>query len=287
MKVLELNVLLLVKAALLGIVEGLTEFLPISSTGHLIVASSLLRFDSHATHVFEITIQAGAMLAVVWHYRMRLAATLTGWRSDPARRQFVLNLLLAFLPAAVLGLLFGSFIKTYLFTPTSVAAAFVLGGVIILVVERRQRQPRTSESDRARICSVDQLSARDALRIGILQCAALVPGTSRSGATIIGSMFLGLPRQVATEFSFYLGIPTLFAAAGYSLWQHRDALRADEAPLLFVGTAVAFVSALACIRWLIRYVSTHDFTAFGWYRIAFGSLILLTSAGEWISWPAG
>mgnify|MGYP001047530401 FL=1 len=281
-----MDLLLLAKAALLGIVEGVTEFLPISSTGHLILASSLLRFDNHAAQVFGITIQAGAMLAVVWHYRARLAATALGLTSDPLRRQFAFNLLLAFLPAAILGLLFGSFIKDSLFNPTSVAVAFVLGGLIILMVERSQRQGLARAADRLEIRTVDDLTPRDAFRIGLVQCAALVPGTSRSGATIIGSMLLGLPRQVATEFSFYLGIPTLFAAAGYSLWQHRDSMRAEDIPLFFTGTGVAFFSALACIRWLIRYVSTHTFSPFGWYRIAFGALILVTSSMGWVSWPA-
>lgn len=280
-----MDLLLLAKAAVLGIVEGLTEFLPISSTGHLILASSLLRFDHGSVHVFEITIQAGAMLAVIWHYRTRLAATAFGLTSDPARRRFALNLLLAFVPTAVLGLLFGSFIKAHLFNPTAVAVAFMLGGVVILVVERSQRPSLQVEPQRPGIRTVDDLRARDALRVGLVQCAALVPGTSRSGATIIGSMLLGLPRQVATEFSFYLGIPTLFAAAGYSMWRHRDALRAEDFPMFITGTVVAFFSALACIRWLIRYVSTHDFSPFGWYRIAFGALILLTSGTGWISWP--
>lgn len=280
-----MDLMLLAKAIALGIVEGLTEFLPISSTGHLILASSLLRFDHHAAQVFEITIQAGAMLAVVWHYRAPLAATAFGLTSDPARRRLALNLLVAFVPAAVLGLLFGSFIKGHLFNPTTVAIAFVLGGVVILLVERSQRRRPRGTSRRADIGTVDDLTPRDALRIGLVQCAALIPGTSRSGATIIGSMLLGLPRQVATEFSFYLGIPTLFAAAAYSTWQHRHALRLDDVPLFATGTMVAFVSALTCIRWLIRYVSTHDFSPFGWYRIAFGALISLSSAAGWMSWP--
>lgn len=280
-----LDLLLLVKAALLGIVEGLTEFLPVSSTGHLILASSLLRFDHHAVQVFEITIQAGAMLAVIWHYRMRLAATALGLASDPVRRRFAFNLLLAFVPAALLGLTFGSLIKSHLFNPIAVAVAFVAGGVVILLVERSQRRRVPRAVRRTDIRTVDDLTPRDALRIGFVQCAALVPGTSRSGATIIGSMLLGLPRQVATEFSFFLGIPTLFAAAGYSIWQHHDAMRAEDVPLFVAGTVVAFFSALACIRWLIRYVSTHDFSPFGWYRIAFGALILLTSATGWVAWP--
>lgn len=283
---LHVDFLLLAKAALLGIVEGLTEFLPVSSTGHLILASSLLRFDHHALQVFEITIQAGAMFAVIWHYRATLTATAFGLTSDPVRRQFALNLLLAFVPAAVFGLLFGSLIKGYLFNPTVVAVAFVAGGVLILLVERSQRRRAPSAARRAHIRTVDDLTPGDALRIGLVQCAALIPGTSRSGATIIGSMLLGVPRHVATEFSFFLGIPTLFAAAAYSMWQHHDAMQADDVPLFVTGTAVAFFSALACIRWLIRYVSTHDFSPFGWYRIAFGALILVTSTTGWVAWPA-
>lgn len=281
-----MDLLLLAKATLLGIVEGLTEFLPISSTGHLILASSLLHFDHRAAQVFEITIQAGAMLAVIWHFRARLAATVFGLSFDPVRRRFALNLLLAFLPVAFMGLFVGSFIKEHLFNPVAVAFAFLLGGAIILVVERSQRLRGLRGPQRSGLLTVDDLTARDALRIGLVQCAALVPGTSRSGATIIGSMLLGVPRQVATEFSFYLGIPTLFAAAGYSMWHHSGELRAEDASLFAVGTLVAFVSALVCIRWLIRYVSTHDFTFFGWYRIAFGVVILSTYSAGWISWPS-
>lgn len=280
-----LDFLLLIKAAVLGIVEGLTEFLPISSTGHLILASSLLNFDSHAATVFEITIQAGAMMAVVWHYRQRLAATLAHFGTDPARRRFAAHLLIAFLPAAIVGLLVGSFVKAKLFHPIPVAVAFVVGGLIILWVERRHRMLRPS-TQTSRVQTVDDLTAGDALRIGLLQCAALIPGTSRSGATIIGSMLFGLPRTVATEFSFYLGIPTLFAASGYSLWQQRHALDAADLPVFGVGLALAFVSALICIRWLIRYVSTHDFSVFGWYRIVFGGFILGSSMLGWIAWPA-
>lgn len=281
-----MDLLLLAKAALMGVVEGLTEFLPISSTGHLILASSLLRFDHHSVKVFEITIQAGAMFAVVWHYRVKLAATVTGLTSDPLGRRFALNVVLAFVPAAVFGLVFGSVIKLHLFNAQVVAVAFIAGGVLILFVERSNRQRGSSAQQRVEIRSVDDLTAKDALRIGLVQCAALIPGTSRSGATIIGSMLLGVPRHVATEFSFFLGIPTLFAAAGYSLWQHREALRVEDVPLFATGTVVAFFSALTCIRWLIRYVSSHDFSPFGWYRIAFGTLILLTSATGWMAWPA-
>jgi undecaprenyl-diphosphatase len=281
-----LDIPLLIKAAVLGVVEGLTEFLPISSTGHLILASSLLSFDNHAATVFEITIQVGAILAVVWHYRQRLAATVTDFGTDAVRRRFALNLLIAFLPAAVMGLLVGSFVKARLFHPIPVAIAFVAGGLVILWVERRHGSNRSPKAVSTRVQTIDDLTVIDALRIGLVQCAALVPGTSRSGATIIGSMLFGLPRTVATEFSFYLGIPTLFAAAGYSLWQQRHELESADLPMFVTGLVMAFVSALVCIRWLIRYVSTHDFRAFGWYRIVFGGFILTTSALGWLSWPA-
>ena len=280
-----MDLMLLGKAIVLGIVEGLTEFLPISSTGHLILASSLLRFDHHAAQVFEITIQSGAMLAVVWHYRAQLTATALGLTTDPARRRFALNLLVAFVPAAVFGLLFGSLIKGHLFNPTTVAVTFVLGGVVILLVERSQRKRRPGATETPDKGTRGDQTPRDPQRNGLVQSAAVITPATRSGATIIGSMLLGLPRQVATEFSFYLGIPTLFAAAAYSTWQHRDELRIEDVPLFAMGTVVAFISALACIRWLIRYVSTHDFSPLGWYRIAFGALILLSSASGWKSWP--
>lgn len=266
----------------MGLVEGLTEFLPISSTGHLILAGSLLDFGGPNVQVFEITVQSGAILAVIWEYRERLIGTVNGIARDPTGQRFARNLLISFLPAAFAGLLLGSLIKAALFRPIPVAAAFIAGGFIILWVERRW----TSSVDAPpfRIRSVDEITAPDALKIGLMQCLALIPGTSRSGATIIGSMFLGLSRPAATEYSFYLGIPTLLAAAAYSLWLQRAALSAADLPVFAVGLAFAFASALLCIRWLIRYVSTHDFSPFGWYRIAFGAFILLTSAAGWISW---
>ncbi len=282
--------LLLLKAAVMGVVEGLTEFLPISSTGHLILAASLLDFTGANVKVFEIAIQTGAMCAVIWEYRVRLGATVRGLGHDPVARRFALNVLIAFVPAVVFGLLLGSAIKANLFHPVPVATAFVVGGLIILWVERRHKRAfgeRDLEGQRhARVQTVDDMTVLDALKVGLVQCAALIPGTSRSGATIIGAMIFGFSRKAATEFSFYLGIPTLMGAGAYSVWKERAALSAADAPMFAVGLVFAFASALLCIRWLIRYVSTHDFTLFAWYRIVFGALVLLTAWGGWVDWKA-
>jgi len=278
------------KAALMGIVEGLTEFLPISSTGHLILAGSLLDLTGETVKVFEIAIQTGAMLAVIWEYRQRLAATVTGLATEPAARRFALNVLVAFIPAAVLGLLLGKVVKEHLFHPVPVAMAFIVGGLIILWVERRHRGQfggRDLEGTRrARVESVDQMSGLDALKVGLVQCLALIPGTSRSGATIIGSMMFGFSRKCATEFSFFLGIPTLMGAGAYSVWKQRDLLQWSDLPMFAVGTVFAFFSAWLCIRWLIRYVSTHDFTVFAWYRIVFGLVVLATAYTGAVEWRA-
>jgi undecaprenyl-diphosphatase len=280
--------LTLLKAAVMGIVEGLTEFLPISSTGHLILAASLLDFTGDKVKVFEIAIQTGAMCAVIWQYRVRLASTMKGLGSDPVAQRFARNLLIAFLPAVAFGLALGGLIKEHLFHPVPVALAFVGGGLIILWVERRHRRrygERDLEGARlARVETVDDMTALDALKVGLVQCAALIPGTSRSGATIIGAMIFGFSRKCATEFSFYLGIPTLVGAGGYSLYKQRGLLDAGDLPMFAVGLVFAFASALLCIRWLIRFVSTHDFTVFAWYRIAFGSVVLLTSYSGAVDW---
>lgn len=272
----------------MGLVEGLTEFLPISSTGHLILAGSLLDFTGESVKVFEIAIQTGAMFAVVWQYRERLRATVAGLGHDPLARRFALNVAVAFVPAVVFGLALGSWVKHHLFHPVPVALAFVVGGLVILWVERRHRA-RYGERDlegvrTARIETVDDMGPLDALKVGLLQCLALFPGTSRSGATIIGALLLGFSRKAATEFSFYLGIPTLMGAGAYSVWKQRELLRWDDAPLFAVGTVVAFFSALLCIRWLIRYVSTHDFTPFAWYRIVFGGVVLATAWSGAVVW---
>ena len=258
----------LIDALVLGIVEGLTEFLPISSTGHLILAGDLLGANDERWNVFNIVIQTGAMLAVVWEYRARF------FKID---FQLYRNLLIAFIPAAVLGLAFSKYIKSYLFHALPVALAFIIGGVVILLVESRQAR-------NVRVESAAAMTWLDALKVGIAQCFALIPGTSRSGATIIGGMLFGLSRKAATEFSFFLAVPTLVAAGLYDLWKHRDMLSAADAPIFGVGMVVSFVSAFVVIRWLIRYVATHDFKPFAWYRIAFGLVVLLTAYLGWVDW---
>jgi undecaprenyl-diphosphatase len=282
--------MVLLKAAVMGVVEGLTEFLPISSTGHLILVGSLLNFTGETAKVFELAIQTGAMLAVIWEYRERLARTVTGLGHDPVAQRFARNVLIAFLPAVVFGLALGKAIKATLFHPVPVALAFVVGGILILWVERRHRRSfgeRDLQGERrARVETVDDMTALDALKVGLVQCLALIPGTSRSGATIIGAMVFGFSRRAATEFSFYLGIPTLMGAGAYSVWKQRELLAWGDVPMFAVGLVFAFVSALVCIRWLIRYVSTHDFTIFAWYRIVFGGLVLLTAWGGWVEWKA-
>src|SRR5687767_4116665 len=257
----------LFKALILGIVEGLTEFLPISSTGHLILAGDLLDFTHPSRDVFYVAIQTGAMLAVVWEYRARF------FRVDT---KLWTNLVIAFIPAAVLGLLVGSFIKAHLFKSVPVAIAFIIGGFIILAVDRANRP--------ARVSSTEDMTWLDALKVGIAQCFALIPGTSRSGATIIGGMLFGLSRRTATEFSFFLAVPTLIAAGAYDLIKHRDLLSVADVPVFGVGLVTAFVSAFVCVRWLIRYIATHDFTIFAWYRIAFGAIVLVTAYTGWVTW---
>ena len=273
---------LLAKAAILGIVEGLTEFLPISSTGHLILAGSLLGFSGEKGKLFNVAIQTGAMFSVVWYYRARIAAVLAGLSSDPAARRFALNVVIAFVPAAVLGVLFGRHIKEFLFRPVPVASAFIVGGLVILWAELRQR----NRGHAPRIVSVDAMTPLDALKVGIAQSFALIPGTSRSGATIIGGMLFGLSRKAATEFSFFLAMPTLIGAGVYDTWKYRALLSAADLPLFGVGLAFAFVSALACVHWLLRYVSSHDFIPFVWYRIAFGLIVLATAWTGVVSWDA-
>ena len=280
----------LAKAAIMGIVEGLTEFLPISSTGHLILTASLLDFTGETAKVFDVAIQSGAMLSVIWEYRARLKRTVTGIGHDPVARRFALNVLIAFIPAVVLGLLLGGLVKQHLFHPVPVATAFVVGGLVILWVERRHKRLYgaldTAGQRHARVETVDDITHLDALKVGLLQCLALIPGTSRSGATIIGAIVLGFSRKAATEFSFYLGIPTLMGAGAYSVLKHRELLRWEDLPVFAVGTVVSFFAALLCIRWLIRYVSTHDFVPFAWYRIVFGGIVLLTAYTGWVNWSA-
>jgi undecaprenyl-diphosphatase len=285
-----LDIALWVKAAVMGIVEGLTEFLPISSTGHLILAASLLDFTGDKIKVFEIAIQTGAMFAVIWEYRVKLGNTVTGIARDAVAQRFARNLLIAFLPAVAFGLAFNKAIKEHLFHPVPVAMAFIAGALIILWVEKRHHR-RYGERDlegkrHARVETVDDMSALDALKVGLVQCFALIPGTSRSGATIIGAMVFGFSRKAATEFSFYLGIPTLMGAGAYSVYKNRDLLSIADLPVFAIGTVFAFFSALLCIRWLIRYVSTHDFVPFAWYRIVFGVVVIFTAWSGWVVWRA-
>ncbi len=273
---------ILVKAALLGIVEGLTEFLPISSTGHLILASSLLGFEGEKAKMFTVAIQTGAMLAVIWYYRVRITETITGVLSEPRARRFATNVFVAFLPAAVLGVMFAPAIKEHLFRPVPVAIAFIVGGLIILWVERG----RSGMQAEPTVHDVDALTLTDAVKLGIAQAFALIPGTSRSGATIIGGMLFGLSRRVATEFSFFLAIPTLIGAGIYDSWQYRSLLGPADVPLFGVGLLFSFFAALACVHWLIRYVATHDFVPFAWYRIAFGVIVLVTAWTGVVQWSA-
>ncbi|MFZ6735711.1 undecaprenyl-diphosphate phosphatase [Undibacterium sp. Ji42W] len=279
-----MDLLLAVKVIIMGIVEGLTEFLPISSTGHLILTGSLLNFTGEKQKVFEIVIQAGAIFAVCWEYRAKIASVVGGLGNDPKARKFALNLIVAFLPAAVLGLLFSKKIKAVLFAPVPVALAFIIGGVIILLVERKQAGADAHDSSHARIQTVDDMSLLDALKIGLAQSLALIPGTSRSGATIIGGMLFGLSRKAATEFSFFLAIPTLFGATVYSLYKAREDLSMADLPMFSLGTVAAFISAFFCVRWLLRYISSHNFNVFAWYRIAFGIMILITAYTGAITW---
>ncbi|WLI88642.1 undecaprenyl-diphosphate phosphatase [Massilia sp. R2A-15] len=275
-----MDIILAIKAIIMGLVEGFTEFLPISSTGHLIVAGSLLNFTGEKIKVFEIAIQAGAILAVIWEYHKRIGAVLAGLTSDPKQQKFAINLIVAFLPAAVLGLFFSKMIKAHLFAPVPVALAFIIGGFIILWVENRNKD----RHDTARIQSVDDMTILDAFKIGCAQAFALIPGTSRSGATIIGGMLFGLSRKAATEFSFFLAIPTLLAATVYSVYKERALLSMADLPLFGIGGIAAFVSAFLCVRWLLRYISSHDFTIFAWYRIVFGIVIVATSYYGLVSW---
>jgi undecaprenyl-diphosphatase len=260
----------------MGVVEGLTEFLPVSSTGHLILTGSLLNFNDERGKLFEIVIQSAAVLAVMWEFRARIAAMLGGVGRNPQATRLVINIGIAFLPLAALGFAFGKALKTHLFNAPTVAATFIVGGLIILWAERRT--PIT------RVNSLDDMTSLDALKVGLAQALALIPGTSRSGATIIGGMLFGLSRQVATEFTFFLAIPTLGVASIYSLYKERALLSLDDLGLWAVGMLAAFASAFLCVRWLLRYIATHTFTPFAWYRIAFGLVVLLTWWQGWINW---
>lgn len=276
-----MDFLALMQAIVLGVVEGLTEFLPVSSTGHLILAGSLLNFVGEKAKLFEIVIQGAAILAVCFEFRIRIKQTLSGIKHPGPARNLMVNLGIAFLPLAILGLLFKHPIEEYLFRPVPVALALVLGGIFILWAERRIEQGAMP----VLVERLEDLTAKDALKLGLAQALALIPGTSRSGATIIGGLFFGLSRRCATEFSFFLAIPTLILATLYQLWKERALLSMDDLGLWLVGSFSAFLSALVCVRWLLRYISSHDFRIFAWYRIAFGGLVLASAWGGWLDWP--
>ena len=274
-----MDLMLLAKAAVMGVVEGLTEFLPISSTGHLILAGSLMNFHDEKVKVFEIAIQTGAIFAVILVYWQKITSTVKALPYQAEAQRFVLNVFIGFLPAVVLGLLFGKLIKEHLFTPEVVATTFILGGFIILWAERR---PPAS----VRIRSVEDMRGRDALMVGLVQCFAMIPGTSRSGATIIGGMLLGLSRTAATDFSFFLAIPTLIGAGVYSLYKERALLSVEDIPMFATGLVVSFISAWICVRWLLKYIASNSFEIFAWYRIVFGLVVLATAWTGVVQWSA-
>ena len=291
-----MDIALAFKAIILGIVEGLTEFLPISSTGHLILAADLLDFNDNQGHIFEVVIQLGAILAVCWEYRERILHVLRGLASEPLSQRFAVNVIVATLPAITLALLLGSFIKHTLFNPIVVASAFIVGGLVILWAEHLESRRGTTRDPRGnalleaakaaapRIESIDDLRWSDALKVGLAQCAALIPGTSRSGATIIGGMLFGLSRKVATEFSFFLAIPVIFGATVYELVKARSVLSVADLGTFGIGFVAAFISAFFCVRWLLRFVASHDFRPFAWYRIVFGLIVLITAYTGVIEW---
>lgn len=263
-----MDLLLIIKAFIISVIEGLTEFLPVSSTGHMIIAGDLLRFNDDIGKAFEVVIQLGAILAICWEYRTRLLGVTRGLGRDPAANRFVFNLFVAFLPVAVVGLLFNKAIKAHLFQPFTVAVAFIVGGLIIYWVEKRRAY-------RPRIHEVEAMTWIDALKVGLAQVVSLIPGTSRSGATIIGGMLFGLSRQAATEFSFFLAIPVMFAASGYDLYKHWDVMNMQQVGVFAIGFVTAFVSAFIATKALVRFVARNSFVVFAWYRIAFGALLLI------------
>ena len=272
--------MLLIKAAVMGIVEGLTEFLPISSTGHLILVGTLLEMTDTKAKVFDIAIQTGAIFAVILVYWQKVRDTMLGLPTEKPAQRLALNVLVAFIPAVILGLLYGRQITAYLFNPVVVATAFILGGLVILWAENRYKNNPAA----IRIDDADKMSLKDALKVGLVQCVAMIPGTSRSGATIIGGMLFGLSRKASTDFSFYLAIPTLIGAGVYSLYKERALLSLADMPMFGVGLLFSFLSAWVCIRWLLQYIASHSFVVFAWYRIVFGLLVLLTAQMGWVNW---
>ena len=276
-----MDIALLIKAAIMGVVEGLTEFLPISSTGHLILTATLLDMPGEKIKLFEVVIQTGAIMAIVSLYFAKLWQTLVALPTERQAQRFTLNVLVGFFPAALAGVLFIDVIKRVLFSPLVVALGFIVGGLVILWAERLQARGAVTRVD-----DVDSVGWQDALKVGLIQCTALVPGVSRSGATIIGAMLLGFNRKAATEFSFFLAIPMLFGAAAYDLFKNRDLLSTADIPLFAVGLVVSYLSAWVCVKWLLRFVGSHTFVPFAWYRIAFGGLILITAYTGWVDWTA-
>lgn len=272
-----MDIALLIKALILGIVEGLTEFLPISSTGHLVLAGDLLGFNDEKAKLFSVVIQVGAILAICWEYRNTITNVISGLFNQAQSQKFVLNLVVAFLPLAILGFLFGKHIKALLFKPIPVALAFIVGALVIIWAEKRPHK--------IRITAIDQLSLSDAFKLGLAQAFALIPGTSRSGATIIGGLLIGLSRKTATEFSFFLAIPTLIIASLYDLYKHQDLLNVTDDSLMFlVGLVAAFISALVAVKGLLRYISQHDFIIFAWYRIVFGLIVIASAYSGLVNW---
>ena len=276
-RTVRVDTLLLVKAAIMGIVEGLTEFLPISSTGHLILAGSLMGFVGNKAKVFEIAIQTGAIFAVMLVYWQKIRSTLVALPSSPQAQRFALNVFIGFLPAVVLALLFGKYVQEHFFTPVIVATTFIVGGFIILWAEKRP-------ASATRVQSIDDMTPMDALKVGLVQCLALIPGMSRSGSTIIGGMVMGLSRKAATDFSFFLAMPTLIGAGVYSLYKERALLSMADVPLFAVGLVFSFISAWLCVRWLLRFISSNSFVPFAWYRIVFGIIVLVTAYTGMVNW---
>ncbi|OOW03148.1 undecaprenyl-diphosphatase [Pseudomonas sp. MF6396] len=264
------------QAVILGIVEGLTEFLPISSTGHQIVVADLIDFGGERAMAFNIIIQLGAILAVVWEFRRKILDVMVGLPRQARDQRFTLNLLIAFMPAVVLGVLFADLIHEYLFNPITVAVALVVGGVIMLWAGRRQHVVRAEE--------VDDMRWTDALKIGCAQCLAMIPGTSRSGSTIIGGLLFGLSRKAATEFSFFLAMPTMVGAAVFSGYKYRDLFQPDDFPVFAIGFVVSFIFAMIAVRGLLKFIASHSYAVFAWYRIAFGLVILATWQFGWVDW---
>jgi undecaprenyl-diphosphatase len=256
----------LLKSAILGIVEGLTEFLPVSSTAHLLITSHLLDFSSIKNDLFEIIIQLGAILAVCLLYRQKIFVVLLNFKQKNEQK-FLLNLILSFLPAAIIGGLFHDLIKKIFFSDFVIAIALIVGGIVMIAIDRKPRESRVE--------SLDNITPKNAFLIGLFQCLAMIPGVSRSGATIIGGMLLGLNRKIAAEFSFFLAIPTIGAASCYDLYKNAAQLSSPNILLIFVGLLTSFLSAILVIKWFVSFVSKHNFVPFGYYRIAAGALILL------------